>query len=109
MRYSPERVDDAIIHLNARDSVMGALIRRVGPYTLRPQRDRFGMLLRSILSQQISMSAARSIRKKVEALVAPEKPTAENLARLTREQLRSAGVSPQKAGYVHDLCQKVLD
>ncbi len=109
MRYSRERVEAAIAHLHAADRVMSRLIARVGPYTLRPQRDRFGMLVRSILSQQISTSAARSIRKRVEQLVAPEKPTAKSLARLTVTQLRSAGVSPQKAAYLLDLSEKALD
>lgn len=109
MRYSKERIDAALVHLRAQDPVMRKLIGRVGPYTLRPQRDRFGMLVRSILSQQISTSAARSIRQRVEALVVPESPTAENLVRLSKHQLRSAGVSPQKAVYLHDLCEKVLD
>lgn len=109
MRYSRERVEAAITHLHAADPVMSRLIARVGPYTLRPQRDRFGMLVRSILSQQISTSAARSIRKRVEQLVAPDKPTAQSLARLTVTQLRSAGVSPQKAAYLLDLSEKALD
>lgn len=109
MRYSRERVQAAILHLRAADPVMKELIGRVGPYTLRPHPDRFGMLVRSILAQQISTAAARSIRARVEQLVAPEKPTAESLAALTIEQLRSAGVSPQKAAYLHDLCEKTLD
>ena len=45
---------------------MKAVIDAVGPYTLRFERDRFGMLVRSIISQQISTSAARSIRKRLE-------------------------------------------
>lgn len=108
MRYSRDNIEAAVAHLQLQDRVMRALIGRVGPYTLKPQRDRFGMLVRSILSQQISTSAARSIRLRVEQLVAPEKPNAGNLARLSREQLRSAGVSPQKSTYLHDLCEKVL-
>jgi DNA-3-methyladenine glycosylase II len=108
MRYTKERVNAAIVHLRSRDPVMRALIGRVGPYTLRPQKDRFGMLVRSILSQQISTSAARSIRRRVEALVAPEEPAAENLLRLSTEQFRSAGVSPQKMAYLRDLCAHVL-
>src|SRR3954469_2382083 len=106
MRYSRERTEAAILHLRAADPVMKELIGRVGPYTLRPHRDRFGMLLRSILAQQISTAAARSIRARVELLIAPERPPAETLASLSIEQLRSAGVSPQKAAYLHDLCEK---
>jgi DNA-3-methyladenine glycosylase II len=89
--------------------VLREVIRQVGPYTLRPQRDRFGMLVRSIVSQQISVMAARSIRRRLEALVLPARPTAANLAALSPEQLRSAGLSPQKTGYLVDLCRHVLE
>jgi DNA-3-methyladenine glycosylase II len=86
---------------------MRRLIDRVGPFTLRLDRDRFRMLVRSIISQQISGHAARSIRQRLEALVAPEKISPHNLASLSLVQLRGAGVSPQKAGYLHDLAAKV--
>ena len=42
---------------------MKAMIDAVGPYTLRFERDRFAMLVRSIVTQQISTIAARAIRK----------------------------------------------
>ena len=107
MRYSPQNVAAALAHLHAADPVMSALIRRVGPCRLRPRRDRFGMLVRSIVSQQISTKAAAAILRRVEALVAPEPPSAENLARVSIDRLRSAGLSSQKASYLHDLCEKV--
>ena len=51
---------------------MKAMIDAVGPFTLRLERDRFGMLVRSIISQQISTSAARSIRRRLQELAGPE-------------------------------------
>src|SRR5690606_25884358 len=84
-------------------------IRDVGPFTLRPHRDRFGLLVRSILSQQISTAAARSIRRRLEELVAPQPLSAEVLAALSPEELRSAGLSAQKSAYLHDLCAHVRD
>jgi len=107
--FSRQQIDDALNHLRARDPVMRALIRRVGPCQLRTERNRFGMLVRSILSQQISTKAARSIRLRVEAIIAPEEPSAENLIRIEDERLREAGVSPQKLRYLRDLCENVLD
>ena len=86
---------------------MRRLIEAVGPFTLRLDRDRFRMLVRSIISQQISGKAAQSIRKRLEALVAPQKISPHNLAALSVAELRSAGVSPQKAGYLYDLAAKV--
>jgi DNA-3-methyladenine glycosylase II len=88
---------------------MKAMIDAVGPYTLRFDRDRFGLLIRSIVSQQISTHAARAIRKRLVELAGPRGITAANLARFTASQLRSIGLSWQKASYVADLAGKVND
>lgn len=107
MAFSREHVSAARRHLRRRDPVMRELLDRVGPFRLKVRRDRFGMLVGSIIAQQISWKAAKSIRARLEALVAPERITPHNLAELPIEKLRSAGVSPQKAGYLHDLAAKV--
>jgi DNA-3-methyladenine glycosylase II len=107
----PAKIDLAAAarHFRKVDPVIHGVFKQVGPCTLKPQRDRFNMLVRSIISQQISTSAARSIRAKLEALIAPEKVSPEVLSRLTFEQLRSAGLSSQKATYLHDLAAKAAD
>ncbi len=107
MPFTPAHITTARKHLRKSDPVMKRLIDLVGPFTLRVDRDRFRMLVRSIISQQISGKAAQSIRERLDRLVAPEKISPHNLAALSVEQLRSAGVSPQKAGYLHDLAAKV--
>jgi DNA-3-methyladenine glycosylase II len=94
-------------HLRKRDPVMRRLIDIVGPFTLKVQRDRFQMLVRSIIAQQISWKAAGSIRGRLEQLIAPKRVAPHTLAALTIPELRSAGVSPQKASYLHDLAAKV--
>ncbi|MBS0265468.1 MAG: DNA-3-methyladenine glycosylase 2 family protein [Planctomycetes bacterium] len=107
MAWTPDDITAAIRHLRRKDQVLKGVISQVGPFTLQRDRDHFKMLVRSIISQQISGKAAQSIRQKLEALVAPEKINPGNLAALTQAQLRSAGVSPQKARYLHDLAAKV--
>jgi DNA-3-methyladenine glycosylase II len=107
MPFEAEAVARARRHLRKSDPVMRGLIDVVGPFTLRARRDRFRMLVRSIISQQISGKAARSIGKKLEGLIAPARITPHTLAALSIAELRSAGVSPQKAGYLHDLAAKV--
>ena len=97
----------AIKHLRRADPVMKAMISDVGPCTLRPQRDRFRMLAGSIISQQISTGAARSIKKKLDELVGSDGLTAENLSQFSPEELCVAGVSPQKAKYLLDLAVRV--
>ena len=96
-------------HLRAADPVMKGIIDAVGPFTLSLNRDRFGMLVRSIISQQISGSAANSICRRLRELAGPRGLNAANLARFSIAELRSAGVSPQKAAYITDLVQKAND
>ena len=109
MKLTPTHIQSARRHLRVADPVMKAIIDAVGPYTLRFERDRFAILVRSIISQQISTSAARAIRKRLQDLAGAEGLTAANLVRFNPDQLRSAGLSPQKAAYVADLAAKVND
>ena len=96
-------------HLRAADPVMKAIIDAVGPFTLGLERNRFQMLICSIISQQISGSAAASIFKRLQTLAGPRGMNAGRLGEFTVEELRSVGLSPQKASYVTDLVQKVND
>jgi DNA-3-methyladenine glycosylase II len=109
MRLTTKTIQSARRHLRGKDPVMAAIINAVGPYTLRFERDRFSMLVRSIISQQISTSAARAIRKRLMDLVGPDGLTADNLATFTVDELRPVGLSPQKASYVADLAAKLND
>lgn len=109
MAWDPDLVEAAIAHLRKRDRVLRPVIDAVGPFQLKLDRNRFQMLVWSILSQQISGKAARAIRGRLLELIAPDRVTPERLAALSLEELRSAGVSPQKAGYIHDLAAKVAD
>jgi DNA-3-methyladenine glycosylase II len=99
----------ALSHLKSNDPVLARVIDDVGPYTLKPQRNGFDMLVRSILSQQISMAAARSIRGRLETLAGTKRLTPEIIGRFDAQQLRAVGVSPQKAGYHVDLARKSQD
>ncbi|HLJ12748.1 MAG TPA: DNA-3-methyladenine glycosylase 2 family protein, partial [Planctomycetaceae bacterium] len=107
MALSSDVVDAARRHLRRRDPVMRRLVDSVGPCTLKVRRDKFRMLVGSIISQQISWKAAKKIRERLELLVAPAGVTPHTLAALTLVELRAAGISPQKAGYLHDLAAKV--
>jgi DNA-3-methyladenine glycosylase II len=107
MKAAENKFETAVGHLRKADPVMRRIIDAVGPFTLRPRRDRFRMLVRSIVSQQISTAAARSILQRLEQLAAPEGLTAPSLARFTADELRAVGVSPQKAAYLLDLVRHV--
>lgn len=107
MSYPPELVRQATRHLRRRDPVMRQVMAAVGPFALELERNRFQALVRSIIAQQISGKAARSIWQRLHSAVRPRRITAEVIAAMPMETLRSFGLSPQKAGYVHDLAAHV--
>lgn len=99
----------AVNHLKRIDPVMAGVIERVGPCRFAPaeQLTYFEAVARSIIFQQLSGKAAGTIYGRVEALFGSERPNAPGMARLSDEQLRAAGVSSQKLGYLRDLCARV--
>jgi 3-methyladenine DNA glycosylase/8-oxoguanine DNA glycosylase len=54
MPISPSQFEYAIRHLKSADPLISDLIDRARPFTLKLDRNRFGMLVRSILSQTIA-------------------------------------------------------
>jgi DNA-3-methyladenine glycosylase II len=70
----------------------------------------YEVLINSILGQQISRSAAEAHRKKLFALFPGEAfPPPDALLAKTPEELREAGISRQKASYLHDLARHFYD
>jgi DNA-3-methyladenine glycosylase II len=105
-----DQVRSGIAQIRGSDAVMRRLIDAVGPFTLRPEKNRrFRVLARAIISQQVSTAAARTIRGRLEGILDNGGLIAEGIARLTASDLRSVGLSRQKASYLSDLAQKSLD
>src|SRR5438876_142561 len=94
-------------HLGHRDVLLKQLMQRVGPCTLMVDADHFGVLARSIIAQQISTGAARTIHARLlQALPRSGlKPVA--FLRLTDTELRSVGLSANKVRSLRDLAEKV--
>lgn len=104
---SPRAVSRGLRHLRAADPVLAAVIKQVGPFRLLPNPDTFHMLLRSIVSQQISSRAAAAVAQRLEAQFAPDPVTAAGLLALEAEQIRAAGLSGRKTEYLRDLADHV--
>ncbi len=88
---------------------MKSLIRTVGAFTLQTEPGGYEVLVRSILSQQISVAAARTIRMRLQDLLPRGRMTAKAIDKLSDEQLQTAGISTQKRGYLRDLTRCTLD
>src|SRR5262249_14525425 len=72
-------------------------------------KDPFHSLMRSIIYQQVSTAAANSILKKFQGLFGGKFPTPEQVLAKTEDELRTAGLSGQKARYIRDLAEKFSD
>ena len=64
-------------------------------------------LLRTIVGQQVSVAAARSMWSKLEAAYGSP-PDLKRILKATDEELRAVGISRQKAGYARSLVELVL-
>lgn len=104
---TPDIVETALAHLRRSDPVLSELIDRTGPFTMRKGRRHFQSLARAIVAQQISSKAAMSIWNRLQDAVRPRQITAATLAAMSPDELRLAGISPQKASYMHDLAARV--
>ncbi|HXG11062.1 MAG TPA: DNA-3-methyladenine glycosylase [Gemmataceae bacterium] len=107
MSNPPDTFLKAQRHLARRDRVLQRLIATVGPCTLWPNPDRFGLLVRSIISQQISTRAAEAIYARLEDTLGKKGITPDAVLALPEEALRAAGLSSAKARSLRDLAAKV--
>ncbi len=92
--------------LARRDPVIRGLVKEHGLPTFRPHTDYFPTLVHAVISQQISGSAAESIRRKLLGVLGGSFD-APLLLELPDDTIRGAGISPQKLGYLRSLAEHV--
>ena len=97
------------------DPVLGALIDEVGvdglgdPRAGRP-RDHYGALVRSIVGQQLSTKAARSIYNRLTDRFDGRTPTPDEVLADDPDELKAAaGLSRAKVSFLRSLAEHVLD
>lgn len=95
----------AVNHLKQCDSVLRAIIERVGPCRMEFGLPEFCSLAEAIVYQQLNGKAAVTIFNRFAAL-AGEPLTPAGILKLSDEQLRSVGLSKQKSAYLKDLAAK---
>lgn len=88
------------------DPKLGELIELQKPLIYKPRTNYFFSLCRSIIGQQVSVAAAATIFGRLEAAtdIDPKK-----VAVLKQKQIKTIGLSRQKAGYIKDLAQHFVD
>ncbi len=102
-------VASALKDLARRDRVLAGLIKRYGPMSAPPRstgRDRFEVLVRAIVYQQLAGKAAASIHGRLVDVLGGE-VTPQRVLLTHPDMLRSAGLSAAKAAAITDLSHKV--
>ncbi len=95
------------------DPVIGAIVAAEGALDAgvrargRPA-EAYGALLRSIVGQQLSTKAARTIYARLADLYGGSAPTPEQLLATDPDELRGVGLSRAKATYLRSLAEHVL-
>ena len=101
-----------IQHLSAVDKTLARLIRKVGPCTLKPERNcsPYKSLVRSVAYQQLNGTAAATILGRVQKLFPGKRfPEPEDLVSISADLLRGAGLSRAKTAAVKDIAAKTIE
>jgi DNA-3-methyladenine glycosylase II len=110
MKRIDERVaKEAAEHISRHDPVLRPVIAKVGLCTIRPNTNYYEELVDAIVSQQLSVYAARAIEQRFRDLFGGNFPTPDQILTTNVEALRGIGFSRAKATYVLDLAQHIIE
>ncbi len=105
MSLTADQLRTSLDHVAALEPRIGAAIARAGYPEPRGRAPGPGTMMRAIVGQQVSIKAAASIWNKLEAACGGDMDDHARIAATPVEVLRSAGLSGQKASYVHALAE----
>jgi DNA-3-methyladenine glycosylase II len=97
--------DPRVRQLCLADDRMAMLAKRIGRMDVPAREDVFATLAKSLIGQQLSVKAAETICRRVEEKCGGISP--ESVLSVSEEDLREAGVSRPKIGYVKGLADLV--
>ena len=94
------------IHLSNKDKVLKKIIDQFSNQSLQLNNNSFHALINSIIGQQISVSAANSIKKKL--FVLKKNITPRTIKNIKKNDLRKCGLSKQKILYINNIADFFL-
>ena len=94
------------IHLSNKDKVLKKIIDQFSNQSLQLNDNSFHALINSIIGQQISVSAANSIKKKL--FVLKKNITPRTIKNIKKNDLRKCGLSKQKILYINNIADFFL-
>ena len=89
--------------------MLGRLIAKYSAPSFETHTNYYHELVGSIISQQLSVKAARAIEGRFKDLFHGKFPTPEQILTHDIEAFREAGLSRPKARYIQDLATKIID
>ena len=97
-------IDKGLKHLKKKDEKMGRLITKFEKPEFKKDNNYFEALVRAIVYQQLSGKAAATIYERFKVLFSNNKfPSPSIVMEKSHEELRSVGLSNQKASYIHNI------
>ena len=99
-------IREHVEELASREKAFAQVIERHGVPEPRSSEPGAHTLLRTIVGQQVSVAAARSMWAKLEAAFGSP-PDLHRLLTASDDEMRGAGMSRQKSGYIRSLAQLV--
>lgn len=103
-------IKEAILHFKKVDPTLHKIAVKTRRGDLKPTSDdHFTRLVRSIISQQLSVKAAATIYSRFISLFTDGKISPEKILRTSDEDLRKCGISFPKIKYIKDLADKVYN
>ena len=97
-------IDKGLKHLKQKDEKMGRVINKFEKPEFKKDSNYFEALVRAIVYQQLSGKAAATIYKRFKDLFPNNKyPSPSMVMKKSHEELRSVGLSNQKASYIHNI------
>ncbi len=91
------------------DAILEKIIKSAPLPSFSPHQNYYQELVESIISQQLSVKAAATILERFKKLFTADFPAPEAILDNDVEIYRAVGLSRQKATYIRDIAQKVID
>jgi DNA-3-methyladenine glycosylase II len=107
MVRTKKSITTAVEALAEREPAFAGVVEKFGVPKPRSSERGAQTLLRTIVGQQVSVAAARAMWAKLEAAFGSP-PDLNRLLEASDEELRAAGMSRQKSGYIRSLAELVL-
>lgn len=103
----PQYWNKGKLYLSNNDKVLKSIIKNFPNEYLILNKNYFHALLNSIIGQQISVSAANSVKKKIFHLNKNINP--QNVLKLSEIEFRNCGLSRQKISYIYNIANFFLE